>query len=89
MNADPSESAPADDATEPGKAESTGKADPTVERAEQLVDEVGERLGYFASIAGQRLRKFAARAREEGEDMWAEAQHMRNGSKGEDVKPDP
>lgn len=49
------------------------------ERAEVLVDRLGERLGHFLSIAGYQLRKATARAREEAEDIWAEAQAIRRG----------
>ncbi len=46
-------------------------------RAEELVDRLGERVGYFASLLNQRARWAAARAREEAEDIWAEAQSIR------------
>ena len=51
----------------------------SAERAEVLVDQMGERLGHFLSIAGHQLRKATARAREEAEDIWAEAQSIRRG----------
>ncbi|HEX6779251.1 MAG TPA: hypothetical protein VF099_13670 [Ktedonobacterales bacterium] len=47
-------------------------------RAEILVDQWGERVGKFLSSAGYQLRKAAARAREEAEDIWAEAQAIRH-----------
>ncbi|CAA9587019.1 MAG: hypothetical protein AVDCRST_MAG19-5007 [uncultured Thermomicrobiales bacterium] len=47
------------------------------ERAEEMLDRAGERVGRFASLLGQRVRRAAALAREEAEDMWAEAQSMR------------
>ena len=50
---------------------------PATERAEELVDRMGESLGHFASLAGLRLLKVAALAREEAEDVWAEAQSVR------------
>ena len=49
---------------------------PAVERAEDLVDQFGERLGTT-------LGRFAARAREELEDIWAEAQNIRRNAHGE------
>ena len=49
------------------------------ERAEVLVDQFGERLGHFLSVAGYQVRKATARAREEAEDIWAEAQAIRRG----------
>lgn len=50
---------------------------PTTQRAEEIVDHAGERVGYFASSMAQRIRIATARAREEAEDMWAEAQSIR------------
>jgi hypothetical protein len=47
-------------------------------RAEILVDQWGERVGKFLSSGGYQLRKAAARAREEAEDIWAEAQTIRH-----------
>ncbi len=49
------------------------------ERAEVVVDRLGERVGQWLSVAGYQLRKAAARAREEAEDIWAEAQAIRRG----------
>ncbi len=49
------------------------------QRAEVIVDRMGERVGYLASSMAQRLRIAAARAREEAEDIWVEAQSMRRG----------
>ncbi len=46
-------------------------------RAEEVFDDAGQRVGQFALIAGQYLRQFAARAREEAEDIWVEAQNVR------------
>ena len=50
---------------------------PATERAEETLDRVGERLGVFAATVGHRLRKAAALAREEAEDILAEAQSLR------------
>ncbi len=60
---------------EQAQAESNER--PAIERAEELVDRLGERTGAFASMASLRIRKLAARAREEAEDVWAEAQSVR------------
>lgn len=49
-------------------------------RAEELVSRAGAQLGALAVGAGERLRKAAALAREEAEDIWAEAQHLRQRS---------
>lgn len=50
---------------------------PATERAEETLDQIGERLGAFAALVGHRLRKAAALAREEAEDILAEAQSLR------------
>ena len=50
---------------------------PPVERAEEMVDRAGEQVGRYAGRAGYELRRFIARAREEAEDIWAEAQSKR------------
>jgi|SRR5579884_3243988 len=47
-------------------------------RAEVMLDQTGQRLGHWLSDAGHRLRIFGARAREEAEDIWAEAQSVRH-----------
>lgn len=51
---------------------------PATERAEELVDRLGESVGQFASLAGLRLLRVAALVREEAEDVWAEAQSVRH-----------
>ena len=61
--------------------ESTAETRPAAERAEETLDRLGERLGVLAGDVSARLRKSTAFAREEAEDIWAEAQHLRrNGS---------
>ena len=52
---------------------------PVTERAEELADRMGQRLGHVTMLVGLRVRKTAARGREEAEDMWAEAQSIRRG----------
>ena len=59
------------------RAQTGDKERPAMERAEELVDRMGQRAGAFVSLAGLRVRKLAARAREEAEDVWAEAQSVR------------
>lgn len=54
-----------------------GEAPPAMERAETLVDEAGERLNQWGHAAGHQLQVIFARLREEGEDIWAEAQTIR------------
>ena len=60
--------------SEPGREQGTR---PPRERAEEVVDRLGQRAGQIGSEVGQRLLRLAARAREEAEDIWAEAQSMR------------
>jgi hypothetical protein len=61
------------------KDQSDGQAAerPVMDRAEEMVDHFGEQVGQYASQAGQVLNRWLARAREELEDMWAEAQSIR------------
>jgi len=76
----PTATASAPDGASPdGGAAAAGDAgEPSAtERAEEVFDDVGQRVGQFALIAGQYLRQFAARAREEAEDIWVEAQNVR------------
>jgi len=42
-----------------------------------VFDEIGQRIGVFALVARDYLVRATARAREEAEDIWAEAQHLR------------
>ncbi len=64
--------------TEQCTAEQASSAQPAPEaRAEELVDQIGERLGHFATLVSQRAQWAIARAREEAEDIWAEAQEIR------------
>jgi hypothetical protein len=67
--------------SENGKAASADGAAPnseTMQRAEEIVDRLGEQIGQYATAFGRALLRLAARAREEAEDIWAEAQHLRN-----------
>jgi hypothetical protein len=50
--------------------------DPDFMRAEAMVDQLTERMRDLASRLGRQARWTAARAREEVEDMWAEAQRL-------------
>jgi pyruvate/2-oxoglutarate dehydrogenase complex dihydrolipoamide acyltransferase (E2) component len=50
---------------------------PATERADELLTRVGQTAGIFASLVGMRVARVAAFAREEAEDMWAEARSMR------------
>lgn len=54
------------------------------ERAELIVDRMAQGIGRFTALAGLRIRKIAALTREEGEDMWAEAQGIRQRQSSKD-----
>ena len=56
-------------------AEEQGKL--ALVRAEDLVNRFEQRLGHFTSLAGTYIQRQTARLREEGEDIWAEAQNIR------------
>ena len=55
----------------------------TTERAEELLGRAGHTASLFASLIGTRLARIGTFAYEEAEDMWAEAQNIRqeNGRK--------
>lgn len=52
---------------------------PEVARAEELVDQLSQTVGTYVSKLGLEIIRRAALAREEAEDMWAEAQSIRRG----------
>ena len=60
-----------------------GSRRPATERADELLNRAGWTVGLFASMIGVRLARIAAFAREEAEDMWAEAQSVRRQSGGD------
>ena len=67
------------------KAQSKAKSKPATTRtseAEEAVDRMGEQIGRFATLIGREVLKAAARAREEIEDMVAEAQSLRDTIQG-------
>jgi hypothetical protein len=71
-------SQPTDQQTPPQAASSqASNVPPAMERAEVLVDVFGTRLGQWTNSLGDGLRRLWARTREEGEDIWAEAQDIR------------
>lgn len=53
-----------------------GPQRPAKDRAEEWLDRTGQSVGFFASMAGTRLARVAALAREEAEDIWAEAHNL-------------
>jgi hypothetical protein len=60
-------------AEQPASAQARQEA---MEHAEELVNRMGQRIGEWTSVISLRLRQTLARAREEGEDILAEAQSM-------------
>jgi hypothetical protein len=63
--------------TGPGSGSAATSDASATRRAEEMLNGMGERLNQLVSLAGPRVRKLAALAREEAEDIWAEAQHVR------------
>ena len=54
-----------------------GTPSPAVQRAEELVDRMAERVGHYTGMIGHNLLWLVTRAREEAQDIWAEAQALR------------
>jgi pyruvate/2-oxoglutarate dehydrogenase complex dihydrolipoamide acyltransferase (E2) component len=54
-----------------------GPRRPARERADEMLNRAGWAAGMVVSMVGVRLARIAAFAREEAEDLWAEAQSMR------------
>lgn len=50
----------------------------TMERADLLVGQMEVRIRRFTTLLSLHIQKTTARLREEAEDMWAEAQHIRS-----------
>lgn len=50
------------------------------ERADELLEIFGQRLGRLLIASAHGARRLAALAREEAEDMWAEAQGIAHGN---------
>jgi hypothetical protein len=60
-----------------GQQTKTADKQDAQKRAEEMVDRLGEQIGHYVSIFGHNVLKWVARAREEAEDIWAEAQAIR------------
>ena len=54
---------------------------PPLQRAEELTDRLGERVSHYAALLGHKIMQFAARLREEAEDIWEEARSIRRGER--------
>ena len=74
---DQPETAPVEKSSPPTVARAEESGGLATERAEELVDRLGQRLSHFTSLASLQIQRTVARAREEAEDMWAEAQNIR------------
>ena len=57
------------------------------QRAEVLLDVWGRRLGSFATTVTSGMQKAVARAREEAEDIWAEAQTQAHSARKDSKSP--
>jgi erythromycin esterase-like protein len=64
-----------------GATTATDTARQAEQRAEELVDHAAQRVAEFTALVKRKLAQVAARAREEVEDIWAEAQSLRRGEK--------
>jgi len=74
------------DALEPTSAQSaspkaparaTQAHPPADERAEELVDQLGQRVRHWAIVSDLQARRTLARLREDAEDIWVEAHGVR------------
>jgi tRNA U34 5-carboxymethylaminomethyl modifying enzyme MnmG/GidA len=74
---DQPETAPGEKSKTPLVAQTEEQGKLPKERAEVLVDRMGQRVSNWASRTGFQVQRAAAFMREEVEDMWAEAQNIR------------
>lgn len=73
QSAQPSEQEPAQ-ATAPEKEEHQSRTS----KAEAMIDDLAQRLSSFTAMAKLNFQRTIARAREDTEDLWAEAQNIRH-----------
>jgi len=74
---DQPETAPGEKSKTPLVAQTEEQGKPAKERAEVLVDRMGQRVSNWTSRTGFQVQRAVAFMREEVEDMWAEAQNIR------------
>jgi hypothetical protein len=74
---DQPETAPGEKSKTPLVAQTEEQRKLATERAEVLVDRMGQRVSNWASLAGFQVQRTVALMREEVEDIWAEAQNIR------------
>jgi isopropylmalate/homocitrate/citramalate synthase len=60
--------------TQPEQAQRKKVEPAATQRAEAIVDDLGQRIGDFTASVNLFLRRTTARVREEAEDIWVEAQ---------------
>lgn len=58
-------------------------------RAESMVDYLGHQAGHYVGLAGLQLLRWGARFREEVEDIWAEAQSLREQKHSDEQRQEP
>jgi len=68
--------------TNANRATGAANVDAAMQRAEVAVDVAAQRVGKWAAAFGHGVQRVVARTREEGEDILAEAQHIRNDRSG-------
>lgn len=79
--AQPQQAAPGTAQEGDGKTAGTEGSADSMRRAEETVDRVAERVGQYTASLGRKLLQWTSRAREEAEDIWAEAQDIRHAKK--------
>ena len=52
-----------------------------LDRAEEMIDSLAERVSSLTSTWGRKLLRLGSRARESAQDFWAEVQDFRQGKK--------
>ena len=62
---------------QPAIAGAEEKGQVAMEKSEEMVDRMTQQLSLYTVRAGFQIQKAVARMREEAEDIWAEAQHIR------------
>jgi hypothetical protein len=65
--------------TTQARSDGAGATRSETQRADELMHDAEERMEDFGERFGRWLSRAAARAREEAEDIWAEAQDLRRG----------
>lgn len=69
---------PVEKSSVPMAARTEASGQPVTQQAEQMVDQMGQRVSHFTATTSLEVQKATARLREEAEDMWAEAQNIRH-----------